>query len=185
MTGTTYPFVQTILNARLHENDRILEIGCGGMHYRSVVRGVYEGLDLPTSPYLDESPHYQCSAEEIPCKDVQYDLVFGVATFLIIPDIDRAIAECRRILRPGGRLVIFDYQKQICERLQRADPNHRHVWDFKDLKQHLTNAGFESNYIYDITDEANHRGKFRRALRSLLPWLRQMPAWLIVEAIKN
>ena len=182
MAGTIYPFVQTILKTRIAKNDCVLEIGCGSMQYRPLVSGTYEGLDLPTSPYLDEPPHYCCSAEEIPCEDGRFNLVFGVATFLIINDIDRAFTECRRVLCPGGRLVIFDYQKHICKRLRHVDPIHRHVWNFDDLKQRLENAGFEPDHICDITDEADLRGSFRRALSWVLPWLRQAPDWLIVDA---
>lgn len=183
MPGTAYPFVVAILRARISETDRVLEIGCGAMQYRPFLRCAYEGLDLPTSPYIEEPPCYQCSAEDIPCEDARFDLVFGVATFSIIADVDRALAECRRVLRPEGRLVVFDYQKHVCERLHRAHPDHRHVWDFAGLKQRIAGAGFDADRIRDITAEADMRGPLRRALRWLTPWRRRPPPqWLIVEA---
>jgi len=185
MSGTIYPFVISILSDRVNKDDLILEIGCGGMQYRPFISGRYEGLDLPTSPYLNEAPFYNCSAEQIPCEDGRFNIVFGVGTFLIIPDIARTLSECHRVLKKGGRLVIFDYQKHVCQQLRHSDPNHRHIWDFKDLTLYLSNAGFELGCIYDITEEANYRGLFRRALSYIFPHLRHIPTWLIVEAIKK
>jgi ubiquinone/menaquinone biosynthesis C-methylase UbiE len=44
-------------------------------------------------------------AEELPFGDESFDLVFGHAVLHHIPDLDRAFAEFRRVLRPGGRLA--------------------------------------------------------------------------------
>jgi ubiquinone/menaquinone biosynthesis C-methylase UbiE len=45
-------------------------------------------------------------AEELPFADHSFDLVFGHAVLHHIPDLDRALAELRRVLRPGG-LIAF------------------------------------------------------------------------------
>jgi ubiquinone/menaquinone biosynthesis C-methylase UbiE len=44
-------------------------------------------------------------AEELPFEDESFDLVFGHAVLHHIPDLDRAFAEFRRVLRPGGTLA--------------------------------------------------------------------------------
>lgn len=44
-------------------------------------------------------------AEELPFDDESFDLVHGHAVLHHLPDLDRAFAEIRRVLRPGGRLV--------------------------------------------------------------------------------
>jgi ubiquinone/menaquinone biosynthesis C-methylase UbiE len=41
-------------------------------------------------------------AETLPFEDGSFDLVFGHAVLHHIPDLDRAFAEFRRVLRPGG-----------------------------------------------------------------------------------
>jgi ubiquinone/menaquinone biosynthesis C-methylase UbiE len=41
-------------------------------------------------------------AETLPFEDASFDLVFGHAVLHHIPDLDRAFAEFRRVLRPGG-----------------------------------------------------------------------------------
>src|SRR3954467_1979730 len=46
-----------------------------------------------------------CDAEELPFEDDSFDLVLGHAVLHHIPHLDRAFAEFRRVLRPGGRIV--------------------------------------------------------------------------------
>src|SRR4051812_39148117 len=48
----------------------------------------------------------QTEAEVLPFEDESFDLVFGHAVLHHIPDLDRAFAEFRRVLKPGG-LVAF------------------------------------------------------------------------------
>ncbi|CAN5379476.1 class I SAM-dependent methyltransferase [soil metagenome] len=45
-------------------------------------------------------------AELLPYPDATFDLVMGHAFLHHIPDLDQAFAEFRRVLKPGGRLII-------------------------------------------------------------------------------
>ena len=46
-----------------------------------------------------------CDAERLPFEDASFDLVLGHAVLHHIPDLDRAMAEFLRVLRPGGTLA--------------------------------------------------------------------------------
>ena len=57
----------------------------------------------------------QNDAERLPFVDGTFDAVVGTLTFCSIPDPVRALGEVRRVLRPGGRLVLLEHvrgQKQ-------------------------------------------------------------------------
>jgi ubiquinone/menaquinone biosynthesis C-methylase UbiE len=45
-------------------------------------------------------------ARELPYPDATFDAAYLCTTLGEIPDVDRALAELRRVLRPGGRLVV-------------------------------------------------------------------------------
>ncbi len=63
-------------------------------------------------------------AEKLPYDDDSFDLVIGHAVIHHLPDVAQAFAEIRRVLRPGGRVVICGeptrWGDAIARRLSRA-----------------------------------------------------------------
>ncbi|HET7454520.1 MAG TPA: class I SAM-dependent methyltransferase [Solirubrobacterales bacterium] len=51
---------------------------------------------------LEDVATVETEAEVLPFEDESFDLVFGHAVLHHIPDLDKAFAEFRRVLRPGG-----------------------------------------------------------------------------------
>ncbi len=58
-----------------------------------------------------------CDAEELPFEDDAFDLVVGHAVLHHIPHLDRAFAEFRRVLRPGGRVVFAGEPSRTGDRI--------------------------------------------------------------------
>jgi ubiquinone/menaquinone biosynthesis C-methylase UbiE len=56
-------------------------------------------------------------AEQLPFEDESFDLVFGHAVLHHIPDLDRAFAEFRRVLRPGGMIAFAGEPSRYGDRL--------------------------------------------------------------------
>src|ERR1700761_2414815 len=56
-------------------------------------------------------------AETLPLEDESFDLVIGHAVLHHIPDLDRAFAEFRRVLRPGGTIVFAGEPSRYGDRL--------------------------------------------------------------------
>jgi len=56
-------------------------------------------------------------AEELPFGDERFDIVFGHAVLHHIPDLHKAFAEFRRVLRPGGAVVFCGEPSRYGDRL--------------------------------------------------------------------
>jgi SAM-dependent methyltransferase len=54
---------------------------------------------------LDAVQTATCAAEDLPFEDESFDLVLGHAVLHHIPDLTRAFAEMRRVLRPRGTIL--------------------------------------------------------------------------------
>jgi ubiquinone/menaquinone biosynthesis C-methylase UbiE len=72
-----------------------------------------EGLGLEAQTMATE-------AEELPFEDESFDLVFGHAVLHHIPDLERAFAEFRRVLRPGGAIAFCGEPSRYGDRLAAA-----------------------------------------------------------------
>lgn len=94
---------------------RILDAGCGtGGNARFLRRyGTVAGIDLAAPALELGGPRLpgvlaQASVLELPFKSASFDLVtsFDVLYHRAVPDEQRALREVRRVLKPGGRLLI-------------------------------------------------------------------------------
>ncbi|HEY2815047.1 MAG TPA: class I SAM-dependent methyltransferase [Acidimicrobiales bacterium] len=96
----------------------ILDVGCGEgqvarlAHSLPGVRRVV-GID-PTAAQVDVAvargggPTYaRAAAAKLPFRDGRFDAVVACLVFEHIHDVDDAIAEVARVLRPGGRFAFF------------------------------------------------------------------------------
>ena len=107
----------------LRDNDRVLEIGFGNGRLLPALIALaddmtYVGLDRAKTMVTEATEHNAelvaasrasfrlGSVEAIPCKDESFDRVFAVNVVYFWPDPVRALAEMRRVLRPGGLSIV-------------------------------------------------------------------------------
>lgn len=101
---------------------RILEGGCGtgpvARHLAHVVSsGEVVGLD-PSARFIEKAKELSDGisnlqfevgdARSIPFDDASFDVVVFHTCLCHVPDAEKAIAEAHRVLRPGGKMAIFD-----------------------------------------------------------------------------
>ncbi len=88
--------------------------------------------------------------QSLPFPDDSFDTALSTWTMCTIPDIDAALAELRRVLKPGGRLHFIEHGLAPDEPVQRwqhrIEPVQKRVWGGCHLTRPivplLKNAGF-------------------------------------------
>jgi SAM-dependent methyltransferase len=103
---------------RLGPDTRLLDVGCGVGHLlqwlaRHTAPAQSHGVDLSLnslrSARAGGTPRLCCAdAAALPYADASFDAVVCNGSAHHLPDLSAALRELRRVLRPGGRLVLFE-----------------------------------------------------------------------------
>lgn len=132
---------------------RVLEVGIGAgatlPFYSSRVREI---IGLEPAPRLvamaqqavkdSRAPvsFVATSAEAIPLDDASIDTVMMTWTLCSVPDAARALAEIRRVLKPGGRLLFVEHGLAPEERVQKWQHRLTPFWKRNAGGCHLNRA---------------------------------------------
>ncbi len=94
-----------------------LSVGCGTGLFEQLLAsqfGISVGSGIePSEPMAEVARKRGMTVtlgggEEIPCDDEQFDTVMFNGSPSYIEDLDKAVREALRILKPGGRLILID-----------------------------------------------------------------------------
>jgi SAM-dependent methyltransferase len=143
---------------------RVLELGAGnGLNFSHYPALVTEVVAVEPEPYLRERALAEASrapvqvrvvpgtADSLPADDGELDAVVASLVLCSVPDQERALAELRRVLRPGGELRFYEHvlaeDATRARRQRRLDP----VWTRlvggchldRDTVAAIERAGFE------------------------------------------
>jgi ubiquinone/menaquinone biosynthesis C-methylase UbiE len=80
-----------------------------------------EASDLPIAVV-------QASAESLPFEDSSFDTVVSTLVLCSVDDVDRALAEINRVLRPGGQLLFAEHVRSDDPRRARWQDRLEHPW---------------------------------------------------------
>jgi SAM-dependent methyltransferase len=80
---------------------RVLDVGVGDRPYRDLFPDAV-GFDMPGNPHAD----LHGSLEAIPVEDASFDVVLCLQVLEHVPDPGAAVRELRRVVRPGGRVLL-------------------------------------------------------------------------------
>jgi SAM-dependent methyltransferase len=127
---------------------RILDVGCGtGANLQMLAEfGVVEGVDV-SAEALDFcrarglGSVRQGAAESLPYEDAQFDLVTGLDVVEHLDDDVAGLREMFRVLRPGGRALLFVPAFMFLWGVQDDISHHRRRYTLAELKEKLSAAG--------------------------------------------
>jgi SAM-dependent methyltransferase len=153
--------------------ERILDVGCGPGFYVAELlehvgpEGFVVGVDR--SPEMLAAAAHRCQAHanvafheaeatSLPVEDGSFDAALCVQVLEYVPDATAALAELRRAVRAGGRVVVWDVdwatvsmhsvEPDQAERVLRAWDEHlAHVSLPRTLAARLRAAGFDDVHV--------------------------------------
>ncbi|MBU7600850.1 methyltransferase domain-containing protein [Streptomyces sp. P38-E01] len=165
---------------KVDENSHVLDLGCGvgGPGLRLVERtgarltGISISQEqikaanrLAAEAGASERAVFQhADAMKLDFPDDSFDAVMALESLCHMPDREQVLREVRRVLRPGGRLVLTD----IFERFPRKEVRHEGIdkfceglmsttADLEDYIPMLHRAGLRSLAVVDVTEETTLR----------------------------
>jgi len=130
-------------------------------------------------PGLADLVHFQLgAAETLPLADSSIDLICCREVLALVEDLASAFAECRRVLCPEGRMLIY----QNC-RTDRLEPREAELlgatgrFDARHMEATFRAAGFEAEQFMDLGSEIGEHieeqtGEASRRLRHAARLLR-------------
>jgi SAM-dependent methyltransferase len=112
------------LGDRISPNTRVLEVGCGPMHLTRAVKhagavtaiGVdlnHERLNAGNGTGTVGLAGARATADRLPFPTGSFDLVYSRFLLEYLADPATAVAEMRRVARPGGTVVLQDLDSQL------------------------------------------------------------------------
>jgi ubiquinone/menaquinone biosynthesis C-methylase UbiE len=144
--------------------ERLLDVGCGGGFYVADLidvvgpKGSIVGVDA--APAMLAVAERRCAdhrnvefrsgdATALPVEDADFDAAYSVQVLEYVPDTARALAELHRVVKPGGRVMVWDVDWSTLS-WHSDDPDRMarmmRVWD-----EHLTHTTLPRTLVRDMT----------------------------------
>ncbi len=141
----------------------VLEIGAGtGANFRHYPKGA-RVVAIEPDPYMLERARpraaeaaaaielRQASAEDLPFEDASFDFVVDTLVLCSVRDPRRALAEVKRVLRPGGEFRLYEHVRYANRAGAFAQDIANPVWNWfgagchpnRDTERFVREAGFE------------------------------------------
>lgn len=120
-----YGYCVDLVRRRFPRNARVLDYGCGAGQIVGLLRAngfdgfgcdvFYDGGSYESAVPEDLRDRYVVRMTEhaIPFADASFDVVISNQVFEHVADIDRALSEIRRVLRPGGYFLCLFPDRRV------------------------------------------------------------------------
>jgi SAM-dependent methyltransferase len=157
---------RAVLDLLVRVRGDVLDFGCGYGDLTHAISRTHpvQGVDVDAERVAFAAREYapirfgRCEPDRLPFADGSFDVVTSVAVIHFVPDPVQHLREARRVLRPGGRLLIacinLHVVRNTLRRLFGRGPVRPRVWvrSRPEVKELLRQEGFQvegENYFYD------------------------------------
>ena len=174
---------------------KALDVGCGtgfSVLYMADALGIAKACGIDISPVMVEKAREkipvqlaeriefrEASSDNIPYPDGFFDHVLCTNSFHHYPDPVAALTEMRRVLRPGGELVIFENAPDLSlytwawdRYLRLREKGHVRYYPSRELGEIIRRGGFEQPELRLLKNEFLKEGKL---FASIQIWYARAP----------
>ena len=133
----------------------VLEVACGtgqGAGYlagltRSYRAGDYSEkiIDIARTYYGERIRFQQLDAQRLPFENGSFDVVVIFEAIYYLPSADRFVAECRRVMHRGGKVLIATANKDLYD--FNPSPHSHTYYGVPELRDLLAQYGFTSTFF--------------------------------------
>lgn len=170
--------------AELAPGGAVLEVGCGsgmGLPYLQAHSGMVVGGDY-TMALLEEARRHlpdanlvRMDAQRLPFRDRSFDAVVMLEMIYYVADQEAALAECRRVLKPGGKLMICLPNRDRPD--FNPSPFSTRYPNLNEIATLLAKAGFEARvYGGFVVEAATSRDRILGPIRHVAVRYRLIPS---------
>jgi SAM-dependent methyltransferase len=170
--------------AELAPGGAVLEVGCGsGMglpylqaHARMVVGGDYTMTLLQEARrHLPNANLVRMDAQRLPFRDQAFDAVLMLEMIYYVADQEAALAESRRVLKPGGKLMVCLPNRDRPD--FNPSPFSNRYPNLNEIATLLAQAGFDTRvYGGFVVEAASSRDRILGPIRHVAVRYRLIPS---------
>jgi SAM-dependent methyltransferase len=158
---------------QLEGDESLLDVGTGpgdfpGRLKRASHRGRIVGIDLSAGMVEKARAHHpeaeflQANAVALPFESATFEVATARHMLYHVPEVGKALEECRRVLKPGGRFLAVTnadgYMREFWSAVAEAvrdDP------DFADLLEEITHPKFFHDHLLSLVERTFGNARLR------------------------
>lgn len=154
----------------------VAEVACGtgqGLGYlASIAKNLEAGdysqeiLEIAQSHYGDRMPLRQLDAQNLPYPDSSKDVIILFEAIYYLPDAEKFVQECRRVLRQGGKALIVTANKDLYD--FNPSPYTYKYYGVVELNELFSKYGFDIKcYGVDPIADVSLKQKLLRPIKKI------------------